>query len=157
MQEKMTKAVASLIFATCIFTAAGAATRPEDAIKYRHAVMESAAGHMNAFLMIASNKVEAGQYLQNHADAIADLTSELDILFPAGSGEGDTEALPVIWTDSEKFSEAIHNMQETAAKLQKTARSGDTKAIMVAFKAAGKACKNCHESFREKDEEEHEH
>ena len=153
MQRIMATAAATLIITTCIFSSAGAATTAKDAIKYRHAVMESISGHMNAFMMIAMNKVDAPQYLQNHADAIANLSSELDILFPAGSGEGDTDALPEIWDDSENFGKAVARMQETTGALQTAVGTGDKKAIMGAFAAAGKSCKGCHEKFRAEEDE----
>jgi cytochrome c556 len=154
MQRLMAETVAILIITTCLFSTADAAAKPEDAIKYRHSVMESMSGHVNAFVLIATNKIDSPQYLQNHADAIANLSSELETLFPAGSGQGDTDALPAIWDDVEKFSKAVAKMQETANSLQQVAGSGDTKAIMGAFAAAGKSCKGCHETFRAEEDDD---
>ena len=153
MQRLMAKTVTILILITCLLTTAGAAAKPEDVLKYRHSVMQSLSGHVNAFVLIATNKINSPQYLQNHADAIANLSSELGTLFPAGSGQGDTDALPAIWDDAEKFEEASTKMQKTANALQQVVSSGDPKAIMGAFAAAGKSCKGCHETFRAEDDD----
>jgi len=149
----MAETVAILIITTCLFTTAGAAATQDDVIKYRHSVMQSLSGHVNAFVLIATNKINSPQYLQNHADAIANLSSELGTLFPAGSGQ-DTDALPAIWDDAEKFDAAVAKMQKTANGLQQVVGSGDPKAIMGAFAAAGKSCKGCHETFRAEDDDD---
>ena len=153
MQRIMAETVAILIITTCLFTTAGAAATQDDVIKYRHSVMQSLSGHVNAFVLIATNKINSPQYLQNHADAIANLSSELGTLFPAGSGQGDTDALPAIWNDADKFEEAVAKMQKTANALQQVVGSGDPRAIMGAFAAAGKSCKGCHETFRAEDDD----
>ena len=154
MRKKNAHTVAIMAIILSLFASAGNADTAEDSIKYRHAVMEAMSGHVAAFNLIATNKIDGQKYLQAHADAVANMSDELDILFPKGSGDGDTEALPAIWDDSEKFSTAIAKMQETAGALREATRSGDRKVVMGAFSAAGKACKGCHEKFRAEDENE---
>ena len=141
------------MFSFGVLASAEAANSPEDMIKYRHAVMEAMSSHVAAILLIATNKIDARQHLQEHADAVANLTGELGHLFPEGSGGNETETLPEIWSDSEKFAAAVEKMQTTAEALQAAAGTNDGKAFMGAFATAGKACKSCHESFRA----EHDH
>jgi len=157
MQRKILGTMVILMIGCGLFASAGTAATPEDAIKYRHSVMQAMSGHVNAFLLIASNKVDARQFLQGHADTVANLSRELDGLFPKGSGEGDTDALPAIWGDSEKFAASVTKMQETAGALQEATRTGDDKIIMSAFATAGKACKGCHETFRAEDDDSDSH
>ena len=69
-------------------------------------------------------------------------------LFPAGSGTGDTKALPAIWTDNAKFLGLFTKLE------------GDAKAAAAAIKdeASFKAempkvlsnCGTCHEAYRAK-------
>ncbi|MDH3977833.1 MAG: cytochrome c [Gammaproteobacteria bacterium] len=125
----------------------------EDTIKYRHAAMEAMSGHVASFLLIATNKIEAPEFLQSHADALVDLSRQLNLMFPEGSGGEDTHALPAIWEDPEGFSAAVIKMQETASALQLATRAGNKSATMKAFAEAGKSCKGCHEDYRE----EHDH
>jgi cytochrome c556 len=146
-----------LMIGCSLFAGTGTAATSKDTIKYRHSVMQALSGHVNAFMLIALNKVEARQFLQGHADAVTNLSRELDGLFPKGSGEGDTDALPEIWGDSEKFAAAVIKMQESASALQEATRTGDNKTIMGAFATAGKACKGCHETFRAEDDDSDSH
>ena len=86
------------------------------------------------------------------ANALADAGTQIAVLFPEGSGEGETEALAAIWEKPEKFSEAVAEAEKATADLKSATTSGDRKAIVAAFKTLGAACKGCHESFREEDE-----
>lgn len=125
----------------------------EDVVKYRHAIMETMAGHATALTQIALGKIDQGDYLQGHADSIASATQELGILFPAGSGGEDSHALPAIWEDPEGFQEAIDSARQAGAALSEAATTGDSKTVMTAFAAVGKSCKGCHETYRKEHED----
>ena len=155
----MQRSFASVILAPLVLLyfsiPAGAETSAENAIKYRHAVMDAMAGHTGAFSMIAFGMVDHPEYLQSHANALADAGAELKNLFPKGSGEGETHALPAIWEEPEKFSAAVAKAEKATAELRDAAASGDRKTIVSAFKTLGESCKGCHESFREDDDHDH--
>ena len=153
MPRHLVRALAALTIISAIAFNATAAGTAEDAIKFRHAIMTEMAAHMAALNYILTVKVDAEAFAQGHADALARASAEMDVLFPAGSGEGDTEALPAIWEDAEAFAAAVDEAQQAATKLQATLAGGDRKATMAAFAATGKTCKNCHESYRA----EHDH
>jgi cytochrome c556 len=155
MHRQIVSALAALLVALSLWTPAGAETKPEDAIKYRHAVMTGMAAHIEALSMIALGMVDHPDHLQNHAEALANAGAELSVLFPSGSGEGDTEALPIIWEEPDKFSAAVAEAEKTTAALRDAAAGGDRKAVIDAFKAAGKACKDCHEHYREEHDHDH--
>ena len=146
-------ALVALFISLNLWSPAGAETSAKDAIKYRHAVMEAMAGHTAAYSMIAFGMVDHQDHLMSHANALADAGAQIAVLFPEGSGEGETEALAAIWSEPEKFSEAVAAAEKATADLKSATTGGDRKAIMAAFKALGASCKGCHESFRE----EHEH
>ena len=88
--------------AACFSAAASAATTPADAIKYRRAVMDGLSAHVSAFVLINFGKVEHQDHLKAHANALADLGAQAKVLFPAGSDNGETEALPLIWEAKEQ-------------------------------------------------------
>jgi cytochrome c556 len=129
---------------------AGAAT-PEDAIKYRKAVMSTMAGHVGAIAMIFGGKVEFQDYLASHAEALAAAGEQAAKLFPAGSGGSKSDALPLIWEEPEKFQKAAADIKTTTAQLRDAIRSGDKAAIGKAMKPVFDACKGCHDRYR-KDE-----
>lgn len=152
MQRSVAVAILAVLCLTGLSIPAGAETTPENSIKYRKAVMDAMAGHTSAFSMIAFGMVDQPEFLEGHANALADAGAQLSILFPEGSGEGDTHALPEIWDDADKFSEAVAKGEKASADLRAAAASGDKKAIVGAFKALGQSCKGCHESYREEDD-----
>ena len=68
--------------------------------------------------------------------------------FPAGSGSGDTRALPAIWTDRAGFEGANGNMLTQLRALQAAANAGDQAAFGAAFQQTGATCGACHRPYR---------
>jgi cytochrome c556 len=71
--------------------------------------------------------------------------------FPAGSGPKPgvkTRAKEEIWSKPQDFEAAQKLFAEQATKLNTVAASGDNAAVRTQFAATGKACKNCHDTFR---------
>jgi cytochrome c556 len=140
------------------FTTAQAAGNVDDAIKYRHAVMEEMAAHMSALTLILFDKVDGAAFAQGHVDALARAGAEMDVLFPAGSGDGDTDALPAIWNNADDFAAAVDKAQAALDAFAAAIPAGDRGATLKAFADAGKSCKGCHEVFRaEEHDDDHEH
>lgn len=131
---------------------ATADTSPENAVKYRQAVMTSLKGHTNAAFMIHAGRVDQSKYLLSHVEAIAGLGEQLSVLFPAGSGAGKTDALPLIWEEPEKFQKAVEAGTSATAKLRDAVRGGNKDAIGQALKGLGDACKGCHDRYRKEEE-----
>lgn len=130
-----------------------AETNAEDAYEYRESIMTALKGHVGAISKQVRGLAGEPAYAARHAKAIAGLVSELHTIFPKGSNVGDSEALPGIWEDPDGFAKALANAEKAAAALGEAADGGDLQAIGGAFMNMGKACKGCHEEFRE----EHEH
>jgi cytochrome c556 len=69
--------------------------------------------------------------------------------FPAGSGTGDTKALPAIWTDWAGFETANTRLLGQLEVLKTAAASGDGAAFATAYQATGpQFCGGCHRPFR---------
>lgn len=68
--------------------------------------------------------------------------------FPAGSGTGDTRALPTIWSDRAGFEQAAANVVTQLTALRGLAAAGDNAAFPAAFNATGAACGACHRPYR---------
>lgn len=125
-----------------------AETTGEDAAKYRMAVMTSLGGHIGAISMMVRGLVQERGFLVKHAQGLANGAAELDHLFPEGSNVEDSEALPEIWAEPEKFAAAKTEAQKATATFAEVAARGDMKATGGALRDVGKACKGCHEQFR---------
>ena len=70
--------------------------------------------------------------------------------FPTGSDKGETKALPEIWANKADFEKKFANLEAEGAKLVTAAQSGDSKALGAQFGAVGKACGDCHNTYRAK-------
>lgn len=149
MRFKTSTLIASAVLAAVSFTAPAFADGDGE-IKYRKSVMKSVGGHMGAMAGILKNESANKANLMVHAQGMAALSNISGSVFPEGSDFGETEALPVIWEKPEEFAKAVKLFQDAAATLEKTAMSADMAAFGAAFGELGKACKNCHENFREK-------
>lgn len=152
MHRVVARGLSALALSIVTISLAGAATLPEDAIKYRKVVMNAMAGHIAAVSLVFAGKVEHQQHQLNHADALADIGEELGSLFPAGSGAGKTDALPAIWQEADKFKQAVEAGRIATAQLRDAIKTGDKAATGKALKAVGDSCKGCHDKYRKEDE-----
>jgi cytochrome c556 len=74
--------------------------------------------------------------------------------FPKGTGPDDgvrTDALQTVWTKPEQFQQAASRFVSEAARFKALSQAGDLAAIRKGAAELGAACKNCHDTFREKD------
>jgi len=144
----MRRLTALLPAALLLLAGAAAAATPTDAIKYRKAVMNTMSGHVAALSLIFGGKVEHQEYLLSHAEALAAAGDQLGKLFPAGSGEGETDALPAVWSDAAGFQKAADAGKAATAALRDAVKSGDKAAIGRSLKPVFDSCKGCHDKFR---------
>lgn len=122
-----------------------------DAAKYRHIVMEAIGNHFAAIALVVTGRVQAGDDLATHANALAETSTLTAGLFGEGSQGGG--ALPIAWKEPEKVAEAANKAAEANAALAAAINNGaDRPALMKAFKAAGDGCKACHERYKEEDD-----
>ena len=81
--------------------------------------------------------------------------SELTKLFPEGSLDQPTRALPAIWSNWQEFKALSDQLSETAGDLIRMTsheRGNNTERYIVdaAFKRLAKTCSSCHKTFRKK-------
>lgn len=120
-------------------------------IKERQALMKAIGGKMKAIGGIL--KGGDPSMLAAHTSELAALAKKAKSAFPAGSGPdaGETEALPVIWTDTAGFNKVLAEFVTTTEALAAAGATGDLKATGAAMGAVGKnACGACHQTFRKK-------
>ncbi|MBI4081761.1 MAG: cytochrome c [Candidatus Lambdaproteobacteria bacterium] len=117
-------------------------------IKYRQDVMRSQGAHSAAIKEIITSKLPYGDQIAAHAKSLADTANMIAEIFPEGTDKGKTDAMPAIWNDMAKFKAGAEALNKAATKLVQVVSSGDMKAIDTQYKAVGKACGDCHKSFR---------
>jgi len=88
------------------------------------------------------------------AQFINDASVDQQKWFPAGTGPeaGKTRALPEIWSKPKEFEAAQKVFSDAAPKLLAAANANDVSALKTQFGEVGKACKNCHDTFRSPEE-----
>ena len=122
----------------------------EDAIEYRQGVFQAMKWYFGPMAAMAKGEIEYDQAeFTRRAEKLNQLTYMPEEGFIEGSDSGDTDALPAIWENMDKFSGGFAKLQETTATLADVSKSGDMDTIMPALGAVGKTCKGCHDNFRD--------
>ena len=133
-------------------TQALAVDEPANIVKYRQSVMKAIGGHTGAIAGVVKGEVSFVKAVGGNAHAINELSKQITMLFPKGTGKDaglETRALPKIWEDMGGFEAAAKKLEEESAKLAKVAEGGDVAAIGAQFENVGKACGGCHKPYRE--------
>lgn len=137
----------------CLFlstTLTANASADESEIKYRQGVMKAVGGTMGSLAAVLKNQAPTAHAVPL-ADIMKNLATVVPDVFPASSDFGETAALPAIWEKPAEFKAALDAFVTAANALPAAAAAGgDT--YGTAFANLGKACKDCHEHFREKKE-----
>ena len=139
-------AVAVLI---TVLPAAAQFRKPDDAIAYRRGAFTVMGTHFYRAAAMAYGRIPFDAKAVADNIEVATYLSKLPYAgFVEGSDKGNTNALPKIWTEMDKFRAAAAHMQEEMTKLNAVAKTGDQEAIKAAVGATDKACKACHDSYR---------
>lgn len=146
------------ILAVSVVVAAGLASgvalaqmKPEQMVKQRQSAMTLIAKYWGPMVPMMQGKVPMNmQIVQRNAGYLDNLSRMPWDGFDAATKDVKSAALPAIWTDNAKFAEAAERLQNETNKLYQVSRGGDEAAIKAQLGAVGKACGNCHESFRAK-------
>ncbi|HXQ64645.1 MAG TPA: cytochrome c [Steroidobacteraceae bacterium] len=148
--------VASAILAAVTSGAAAAPpTAGEQAIEYRHSVYHVIAWNVGPMNEMIKGKIPYDPAtFAKHAARVAMMTPMLLEGFPPDSNiAGKTHAKPGVWTDRATFENLLKKLETRSATLADVAKGGDLAKVKPAFNDLLQACKDCHEKFREKDED----
>jgi cytochrome c556 len=148
MQRKILGTVIAAIATLGVSVQVIAETTPEDAKGYRTSIMTALKGHIGASSMTVRGLVDDHGQLTGHAAGLASTAAELANVFQEGSAVDDSEALPAIWEEPEKFAAAIAKLQDSTAAFTVAVEGGDKATIGGAFRDVGMSCRGCHDDFR---------
>lgn len=137
--------------ALTVFLGAGLASASGDPIKDRKELMKGNGKSVKSVVaMIKGEKPWDGAAASKAMKDINGSLATFVTLFPKGSETGgETEAKAEIWTDAADFEAKAKDLEAATAKAASVAASEGLAAFKVAFGAVGKACKACHEKYRE--------
>ena len=143
-------AAMGLAGALAVASTAAMATKPEDAIDYRQGVFSAIKWHFGTMGAMVKGKMDYdAEDFARRAEIVAQLSQLPKEGFIEGSYSGDTDALPAIEENWDKFEGGMNMLAESTAKLAEVAASGDMDQIRPAFGEVGKTCKGCHDNFKD--------
>ena len=132
---------------------AAADADPDNAIKYRKAVMKAVGGNMTSVVMIAKGEVEHTDAVASHARMLAEAAKLSPAAFRQNThdqGKEKTTAIAKVWDDWDDFEKGLKTFAEEADKLASLAESGDMDGLRGQIGKVGKTCKSCHDDYRDK-------
>ena len=133
------------------FTAIGASLAHEGAtglIAERMAVMTNIGRELKAIAdLLAGSELDIATLAQ-HAEVLHENCHKVQNMFPLGSFDHHSHALPTIWEKPEEFADKMRQPHRATEKLTAIVASGDRAMIMASFEAVRDTCRGCHETFR---------
>lgn len=151
MKAKLIAVAVTLSLGAAVTAEAWAQEKPESYIRFRKATQT-----LSNWQMRQMGAMVKGQQAFNAANAtraatvVATLAPVFASAFPAGTDQGETRARPEIWSDPDKFKQAMDRYLAESTKLVEVARSANADAFRTQFGALAKSCDSCHDDFRKK-------
>jgi cytochrome c556 len=137
------------------WAAAQAAPRPEALIKWRQSAYQVIAWNSGRIKAALGGKYDAAE-VRAAANALAAVANAglPDLFAPgtaAGKGWRETTASRAVFDDSGKFRALNEEFAQQASELARVAAAGSQQAVNDQFLKVAKACKACHEKYRQTD------
>src|SRR5262245_49271303 len=142
------KAAAAVVVLTVGGVTAWAA---EDIIKTREADMKDMGKSLKAIKGIIDSGGNAADVVAP-ANRIVEVAGLIPSLFPKGSDQGKTGALPVIWEKWDAFTKHADDLKTEATMLASAGQSRDLATVRAKCDKTAKVCGACHKDFRKKED-----
>jgi len=124
-------------------------THPQKLVSQRQAIFKKMTKTLEPLGLVArGHKDYAKVEFTEGAQALKDLSSQPWVFFSADGNYPPTKAKPAVWSQAAEFKRATNNYLATVDKLVEVSGSADLPTISAAVDAVQKACKNCHDQFR---------
>ena len=123
---------------------------PEDAIRYRKAVMTVIGEHFGRMAAVVKGQTPYDKDAVEHDASVLRTVAELpwEALIVPGSDKGDTTLSALAMKEKDKFMVVAKQFESAVQKLEQTANSGDLEAVKAQFGEVAKSCKSCHSTYR---------
>ena len=139
-----------VIFGILIGAAYAQFAKPEDAIKYRKAVMTIIVQHFGRMGAMVKGKVPYDQEAFANNAAVIEKVSVLpwEAFLAPGSDKGKTTMKSSVLKNQSDFKALAQTYEMEVGKLAAAAKSGDFDAAKAQFGAVARSCKACHSKTR---------
>lgn len=140
-----------LIAAALASPIALAQQKPEEIIKYRQSALFIMGQNFGPLAAMAQGKIPYDKDVAIRNAGIVEYMSKLPWdRFTPGTDQGNTKAKPEIWLNLDDFKAKREKMQAEVVKLDEVAKTADFNAFKAQVGETGKACKACHDEYRNK-------
>lgn len=152
----MRKSNMVVICAVVLAVMSGAAfagfANPEQAIRYRKAVMTVIGQHFGRLAVVVKGQTPYDKNDVEHDATVIRTMS--DLAWPAvmepGSEKGDTTLKASAMQETDKFMAIARQFEAAAQKLASAAKNGNLEAVKAQFGVVANNCKACHSNYRNK-------
>jgi len=142
---------ATLASATLIASVALAAgPKPEDYLESRHGLLQTVRIQFGPLGAFSQGQGDLPADAVQRAETIAALAK----ILPVAWGKEDvpkSSSKPEVFTQKDKFNDGFKVLNTEATKLAEVIKTGNADAVKAQIGAVGKACKSCHDDFKQKD------
>lgn len=151
MKKKLFATSLALILGVVYALTAFAQAPPEVLVKQRQAAMILQGKYFGPLAGMAQGKVPYDSIVAARNAGYLEALSKMPWDgFAPSTKDLKTGALPAALTETVKFKEAQDRFKGEVTKLVAASKGGDEAAVKAQINAVGKACGDCHGSFREK-------
>jgi cytochrome c556 len=150
MKSSLKVVVCAIVLAAIGGMAYAGFSNPDDAIRYRKAVMTVIGQHFGDLAAVVNGKAPYDKKRVVHDATVIQTMAELPwdaVLYP-GSDKGDTTLKSSALQEKDKLMTVAHQLENSTRKLTEIARDGDLAALKTQFGAVAGDCKACHSTFR---------
>lgn len=123
---------------------------PAGPIRERHEMMEAIGDQsedINNAFNVGAEGFDTG-IIQRSAQQIALNAHRIPALFPKGSTDPNSRALPAIWENWDKFQALAKQLEDQANSLSSAAADEDDENLKEKAQKMFATCKSCHDQFR---------
>jgi cytochrome c556 len=133
-------------------TAFAAFSKPEDAIRYRQAVMTVIGHHFGALAAVVKGQTPFEKEGVEKDARVIRTMSQLpwEASMVPGSYSGNTTLKASVQTEKDRFMDIAKKFERASKDLLEAARSGDEGAVKAQFGEVAQNCKACHSTYRNK-------
>ena len=148
--KKIAVWVLSALFMSLPVLSVSAESIEEKAVSYRQGVFSIMAWNIGPMVQMMKRKIPYDkEVFASNAARIATVAPMALEGFIPDSRTDDSNAKEKIWSNMDDFKIKMKELEKTSVALAKAAETGEMANIGPAFQGLGKACKSCHEEYRD--------
>ncbi len=88
-----------------------------------------------------------GKFMER-VQTVKAVSADIPALFPAGSTQKPSEALPAIWDNWDDFTARSNRFHELVLSLETAVEGGDRNLVKSSFRDLARTCKGCHDDYK---------